>query len=171
MSKKDPRENNSKINYVIHTDSIDYTTFLCYELTDILQRAKFKDKVSCVFVPVMNRDTEYFEHIINSYSRDIFAYIIQSNSSIYKGSAIYAPFNSNNKVIASGNGGENNRLIVEKIKISALCKYKKIYFLKLSKALNKCKNCPNLNVKCDKKFKNCSNLKSKDVPYAKSPCR
>lgn len=171
LNKKDVRKSDDKINYVIHTDYINYTTFLCYELTDITQRAKFKDKVSCVFVPVMNRDTEYFEHIINSYSRDIFSYIIQSNSTIYKGSAIYAPFNTNNKIIASGNGGENNRLIVDRIQIKALSKYKKNYFKKLTKALNKCKKCSKLSTKCNKKFNTCANLKSKEIPNVKSPCR
>ncbi|MBQ9731355.1 MAG: hypothetical protein IJV94_04565 [Bacilli bacterium] len=171
FNKKDVRKIDKKINYIIHTDSVDYTTFLCYELTDIAQRAKFKDKVSCVFVPVMNRDTEYFEHIINSYSRDIFSYIIQSNSAIYKGSAIYAPFNSNNKIIASGNGGENNRLIVDRVRIKALNKYKNTYFTKSAKTLNKCKKCSKLSNKCYKKFYNCANLKSKDIPHVKSPCR
>ena len=171
FNKKDIRENDNKLNYVIHTNYLNYTTFLCYELTDIVQRALYKDKVDCVFVPVMNRDTEYFDNIINSYSRDIFSYIIQSNSTIYRGSAICAPFDTNNKIIATGKGGENNRLIVDKIHIKALHKYKITYFTKLAKALNRCQKCPKLCSKCNKKFNNCANLKSKDIPYVKSPCR
>lgn len=171
FNKKDVRENDNKVNYVIHADYVNYTTFLCYELTDIAQRALYKDKVDCVFVPVMNRDTEYFDNIINSYSRDIFSYIIQSNSTIYRGSAIYAPFDTNNKIIANGKGGENNRLIVDRIQIKELNKYKKTYFIKLSRALSKCQKCHKLNSKCDQKFRNCANLKSKYIPYVKSPCR
>ena len=45
------------------------------------------------------------------------------------------------------------------------------YFIKLAKALDKCQKCSKLSIKCDKKFNNCANLKSKDIPYAKSPCR
>lgn len=171
LSKKEVRNKKDKLNYIIHTDSVNYTTFLCYELTDLNQRAMYKDKVDCVFVPVMNRDTEYFENIINSYSRDIFAYIIQSNSAIYKGTAIYAPFNSDNKIIASGNGGVNNRLIVDEIKIKALRKYKNTYYGKLSKSLSRCAKCKNLNRKCINKFKKCSDIKSDELPYIKMPLR
>lgn len=170
-NKKEVRNKKDKLNYIIHTDSVNYTTFLCYELTDLNQRAMYKDKVDCVFVPVMNRDTEYFENIINSYSRDIFAYIIQSNSAIYKGTAIYAPFNSDNKIIASGNGGVNNRLIVDEIKIKALREYKNTYYDKLSKSLSKCAKCENLNRDCINKFKECSNIKSDELPYIKMPLR
>ena len=171
FNKKNIRENNNKINYIIHTNDLNYTTFLCYELTDIVQRALYKNKVDCVFVPVMNRDTEYFGNIISSYSRDISSYIIQSNSTIYKGSSIFAPFDTNNKIIADGKGGENNRLIVNKIQIKALNKYKKTYFIKLKAALNKCKQCPKLSLKCEKRFNNCTNLKPKDIPFVKPPSR
>ena len=171
LNNKETRKKDDKLNYIIHTDSVNYTTFLCYELTDLNQRAMYKDKVDCVFVPVMNRDTEYFENIINSYSRDIFAYIIQSNSAIYKGTAIYAPFNSDNKIIASGNGGVNNRLIVDEIKIKALREYKNKYYGKLSKSLSRCAECKNLNRKCINKFKKCSNIKSDELPYIKMPLR
>lgn len=171
LNNKETRKKDDKLNYIIHTDSVNYTTFLCYELTDLNQRAMYKDKVDCVFVPVMNRDTEYFENIINSYSRDIFAYIIQSNSAIYKGTAIYAPFNSDNKIIASGNGGVNNRLIVDEIKIKALRKYKNKYYGKLNKSLSRCAECKNLNRKCINKFKKCSNIKSDELPYIKMPLR
>lgn len=171
LNNKETRKKDDKLNYIIHTDYVDYTIFLCYELTDLNQRAMYKDKVDCVFVPVMNRDTEYFENIINSYSRDIFAYIIQSNSAIYKGTAIYAPFNSDNKIIASGNGGVNNRLIVDEIKINALREYKNTYYDKLSKSLSKCAKCENLNRDCINKFKECSDIKSEELPYIKMPLR
>lgn len=170
-NKKEVRNKKDKLNYIIHTDSVNYTTFLCYELTDLNQRAMYKDKVDCVFVPVMNRDTEYFENIINSYSRDIFAYIIQSNSAIYKGTAIYAPFNSDNKIIASGNGGVNNRLIVDEIKINALREYKNTYYDKLSKSLSSCAECKKLNRECINIFKKCSDIKSDELPYIKMPFR
>lgn len=171
LNKKDVRNKKDKLNYIIHTDSVNYTTFLCYELTDLNQRAMYKDKVDCVFVPVMNRDTEYFENTINSYSRDIFAYIIQSNSAIYKGTAIYAPFNSDNKIIASGNGGVNNRLIVDEIKINALREYKNTYYDKLSKSLSSCAECEKLNRECINIFKKCSDIKSDELPYIKMPFR
>lgn len=171
LNKKEVRNKKDKLNYIIHTDSVNYTTFLCYELTDLNQRAMYKDKVDCVFVPVMNRDTEYFENTINSYSRDIFAYIIQSNSAIYKGTAIYAPFNSDNKIIASGNGGVNNRLIVDEIKINALREYKNTYYDKLSKSLSSCAECKKLNRECINIFKKCSDIKSDELPYIKMPFR
>lgn len=171
LNKKEVRNKKDKLNYIIHTDSVNYTTFLCYELTDLNQRAMYKDKVDCVFVPVMNRDTEYFENTINSYSRDIFAYIIQSNSAIYKGTAIYAPFNSDNKIIASGNGGVNNRLIVDEIKINALREYKNTYYDKLSKSLSSCAECEKLNRECINIFKKCSDIKSDELPYIKMPFR
>lgn len=171
LNKKEVRNKKDKLNYIIHTYSVNYTTFLCYELTDLNQRAMYKDKVDCVFVPVMNRDTEYFENTINSYSRDIFAYIIQSNSAIYKGTAIYAPFNSDNKIIASGNGGVNNRLIVDEIKINALREYKNTYYDKLSKSLSSCAECKKLNRECINIFKKCSDIKSDELPYIKMPFR
>lgn len=171
LNKKEVRNKKDKLNYIIHTDSVNYTTFLCYELTDLNQRAMYKDKVDCVFVPVMNRDTEYFENTINSYSRDIFAYIIQSNSAIYKGTAIYAPFNSDNKIIASDNGGVNNRLIVDEIKINALREYKNTYYDKLSKSLSSCAECEKLNRECINIFKKCSDIKSDELPYIKMPFR
>ena len=66
--------------------------FLCYEFTDICARALFKDQADIIFIPENNSDTTYFSNIIESMTRDIHAFMVQSNISNYGDSRISGPF-------------------------------------------------------------------------------
>ena len=53
----------------------------------------FKNKgIDCVFFPVFNKDINHFSSIVESFSRDINAYIIQSNTNAFGDSRITGPF-------------------------------------------------------------------------------
>lgn len=171
FKNKDIRVNTKPISYVIHSNSINYTTFLCYELTNIIERSKYYNKVDCVFVPVLNRDTEYFDNIIHSYTRDLSAFIIQSNSTIYSGNAIYAPYDSNNKIVSSGKGGDNNRIIVSTLNIHDLRFYKKNFYNLLKLDLYKCSLCKKRSEKCLVNYTECFVIKNPKFKKLKPPCR
>lgn len=68
---------------MINNRGIDYGLFLCYEFTDIIARALYKDKVDIIFTPEHNRDTSYFSNIIETTARDLHVFIVQANTSIY----------------------------------------------------------------------------------------
>ena len=91
--------------------------FLCYEFTDICARALFKDEVDIIFIPEINHDTTYFSNIIESMSRDLHVFMVQSNTSIYGDSRITGPYSRDQRNIVQIKGGDNDSLIVGTINI------------------------------------------------------
>ena len=72
---------------------------LCFELTSIKERAKLADCVTNLFVPVLNRDTNYFSSIVDSTARELYCFISLANTSIYGDSRITGPLNTVKKDI------------------------------------------------------------------------
>lgn len=101
-----------------------YCNRLCYELTNINNRAKLKNRVELVIVPEFNRDTNYFSNIIESTARDNLCFIVQSNTSIYGDSRIIGPYSTVEKNIISIKGGKNNVVLVGELDIKGLIDYK-----------------------------------------------
>ncbi len=110
--------------YIINDRIIRYSEFLCFEATNIVDRAIMKGKVDVVFLPVLNKDTNYFSSILTSFSRDISAYLVQSNINKLGDSGIYAPYKTNYSTILKTKGGNNNYLSVEKINLNQVKKYR-----------------------------------------------
>ena len=80
--------------YVIYSNGIRYSSILCFEFTDISSRASLKSKVDALFVPQLNKDTNYFSSIVESTSRDLHCLIVQANTSKYGDSRITGPYDT-----------------------------------------------------------------------------
>lgn len=163
-----PRVNDNKTIYFIKDDFMIYSVLLCYEITYLSQRAIFNKNVDCLFVPVFNRDTNYFDAIVTSFSRDAYCYIVESNSSQYFGSSLIGPFKSEAKTIASGKGGMNVRLIATEIDVKYLRRIKKTYYKVLENMVGVCLKC---TLSCKYNYNECSKLKFFDLWKWKAPTR
>jgi len=97
-----------------------FSTFNCYELTDIAYRSSLVGKVDFLIAIEYNKDTNYFSNIIDSLSRDIHCYVVQVNTSDYGDSRIVQPSKTESKDILKLKGGENIYLVVDTIDIKKL---------------------------------------------------
>lgn len=114
---------NTNSQSIYNWQNIHLTTFNCFELADIQDRAKFKSKVDLVVASEYNRDTKYFSNIVESSARDLHCYFIQSNSAHYGDNRIHQPSKSDNSDILKIKGGENSTLLVGTIDIEKLRDY------------------------------------------------
>ena len=105
---------------IVNCNDIRFGTFLCYEFTDILARSLYKDKVDVLFTPENNSDTTYFSNIIETTTRDLHTFVVQSNTSIYGDSRITGPFSRDHRNIVQIKGGDNDSLIIGTINIQAV---------------------------------------------------
>lgn len=127
--------------FIIHSNGMSFSTILCYEFTDIDSRAALKSKIDTLFVPQLNRDTNYFSSIVESSARDLYCFIVQANTSTYGDSRIAAPYDTVHKNIVQIKGGENDIIIIGNLELDALKEFKKNYQKKLQQQENKCFNC------------------------------
>ena len=97
-------------------------TFLCYELTDIVARSLYKDKVDIIFAPENNKDTSYFSNIIETTARDLHTFIVQANTSVYGDSRITGPYGRDHRNVVRIKGGDNANLIIGNIDIDGVIK-------------------------------------------------
>jgi hypothetical protein len=97
-----------------------FTTFNCYELTDINLRSNLAGKIDFMIAIEYNKDVNYFSNIIESVSRDIHCYIIQVNTSDYGDSRIVRPTKTDIKDIIKIKGGKNLYLVIDDIDIQRL---------------------------------------------------
>lgn len=105
-----------------------YCNRVCYELTNIKNRAKMRGKVELIIAPVFNKDTNYFSNIIETTARDNSCFIAQSNTSIYGDSRITGPYCTVEKNIISVKGGKNDIVLVDKVNLNELIKFKEKVF-------------------------------------------
>ncbi len=105
---------------IVHYRGGRFTNFLCYELTSIADRAILKNEVDVLFVPVLNKDTNYFSAIVDSTARDLFCYVSMANTSVYGDSRITGPFGTNEKDIVRLKGGKNVFCVVGEINLREL---------------------------------------------------
>ena len=115
---------------MINNRGIDYGLFLCYEFTDIIARALYKDKVDIIFTPEHNRDTSYFSNIIETTARDLHVFIVQANTSIYGDSRITGPFGRNDRNVLQIKNliKEYEKEYIEFMEIEKLPQYKIDFF-------------------------------------------
>ena len=149
---------------VIDNCHIRHTMLLCYELTNITIRDYYSivsdNKIDILFLPVLNRDTEYFNNLVFSYCRDAYICIAESNTSIYKGTGIYMPYKTVLRDIASGHGGKNSRIVVTEPDIADLIKIKNNYYNDFNRIVSKCYSCKRKIIDC-KSPEECVLLKAK----------
>ena len=72
-----------------------------------------------------NKDTNYFDNIVRSASRDLHCYIIQSNTSKYGHSCIIAPKKTEESNPVFIKGGVNATLLVEEIDFDRLRRFQR----------------------------------------------
>lgn len=140
-------DNPKPLYHIISKSGISYSTVLCYEFTDIFSRASMKSKIDILFVPQMNKDTNYFSSIVESSARDLHCFIVQANTSKYGDSRITAPFKTDCKNIVQIKGGINDIVIIGRINIKQFRAFQKIYENKLNNAIKKCYKCKKLTSK------------------------
>jgi len=97
-----------------------FTTFYCFELADITHRSLFRSKLDFLVAPEWNPDTPYFSNIVESTSRDIHCYFVQSNTSQFGDSRVTKPGRTVDRDLVRISGGKNTVLVVEDLEIERL---------------------------------------------------
>lgn len=104
-------------------NGVRFACFNCFELADISHRALFRNRVDFLTASEYNRDTNYFSNIVESVTRDVHCYFIQSNSSDFGDSRITKPSQTYDKDIVKLKGGINDQVVVGEIDILKLRKF------------------------------------------------
>lgn len=99
---------------------ISFTTYNCFELSDITHRILFKSEIDLLIACVWNKDTNYYQHILESSVRDLHCYTVQANTSQYGGSCILRPTETARKTLLYVKGGENSCVLTTKLCIKEL---------------------------------------------------
>lgn len=99
---------------------ISFATYNCFELSDIAHRAIFKSEVDLIIACVWNKDTNYYQHILESAVRDLHCYVVQSNTSQYGGSCVLRPTKTESKTMLYVKGGENSSVLTVEIDVEGL---------------------------------------------------
>jgi len=116
--------------HLINWRGLQFTVFNCYELTNIKHRSLFSGKIDCLIATEFNKDVPYFSSIVESASRDLHCFVIQSNNAKYGDSRICAPYKREEKDIIQIKGGKNPTILVEDILISELREFQSMGFTK-----------------------------------------
>lgn len=109
---------------------------VCYELTDVMARALLKGKCDFIAAPVFNPDTTYFSNIIDSTTRDLHAFVIQSNTSYYGDSRVTGPYDRDSKDIFKIKGGDNDHVVIGTINFKKFKTFQLNYYDDLQKKLS-----------------------------------
>lgn len=104
----------------INWNGISFATYNCFELSDIEHRTIFKSEIDMLYACVWNKDTNYYQHILESAVRDLHCYVVQSNTSQYGGSCILRPTKTESKTMLYVKGGNNACILTTDIDIAAL---------------------------------------------------
>ncbi len=106
--------------YIIDNGKYSYATMTCYEATSIRDRSVLSNWIELLYMPVFNKDTNYFSNIISSFSRDASCFVVQSNTNVYGDSRITAPYDTLHSDIVKIKGGDNNYFVVGTIDLNLL---------------------------------------------------
>ncbi len=117
-----PKENESwKKEYdLFRWKGIDFSTFSCFELANIKDRALFTSFVDLLIGSVHNRDVNYYSNVMESLARDVHCYFVHVNDSVLGDNRIIQPSSTNNKNILQVSGGINDVVLVGEIDIKKL---------------------------------------------------
>ncbi|MBO1256704.1 hypothetical protein J3L16_13510 [Alteromonas sp. 5E99-2] len=99
---------------------VSFATYNCFELSDISHRSIFKSEIDLLLACVWNKDTNYYQHILESAVRDLHCYVVQSNTSQYGGSCVLRPTKTESKTMLYVKGGENSCVLTVEIDVDAL---------------------------------------------------
>lgn len=107
-------------NNLFNWKGFNFSTYCCYDLSSINNRSAFIGEADVIFAVEWNKDVNYFSNIIESLSRDMYCYCVQSNMSKYGDSRIVQPKHSYYKDILKVKGGENSTILIGEIDIQSL---------------------------------------------------
>jgi hypothetical protein len=97
-----------------------FTTYNCYELTDVVHRSIFRSELDILFAIEFNKDTNYFSNIAESTCRDLHCYYVQANTSEYGDSRVVEPRETERMNPVRVKGGENNIILRYELDIQKL---------------------------------------------------
>lgn len=116
-----PSEKDFEMEYdLMRWKGIDFSSFSCFELANIKDRALFISHIDMLIGSVHNKDINYYSNIIESLSRDIHCYCVHVNDSTLGDSRIVKPASTNEKNILQISGGLNDTLLVGEVNIREL---------------------------------------------------
>jgi hypothetical protein len=104
-------------------NGLNFTTFICFEMADILHRAIFKMNLDLLTCCVWNKDINYYDRMLYSTVRDLHCYLAQSNTSQYGNSCILQPKKMEEHCMVNIKGGKNSTIITEDLDIAAIKYY------------------------------------------------
>lgn len=105
-----------------------YTTFYCFELSDIEHRSWFRAKVDFIASPEFNKDTNYFSNIVEATARDLNTFVVQVNASDWGDTRITQPTKTELKDLVRIKGGQNDVVIIGQIKINEFRRFQEVGF-------------------------------------------
>lgn len=97
-----------------------FSVFNCFELSNIKHRAAMRAEVDFLVGVEFNRDTPYFENIVESTVRDLNCYFVQVNTSQFGDSRVTAPKKSAEMNAVRVSGGLNATLLKAEINVREL---------------------------------------------------
>lgn len=151
----------------IDDGSVRFGLLLCYEFTDICARGLFKDKADILFIPENNSDTTYFSNIVETMTRDVHAFMVQSNTSNYGDSRISGPYSRDQRNVVQIKGGDNDGLIIGTINIQEVINYRALKRKESEDEIQKI-----LNMDKSQRMKTKNQLKGKhDLKISKTSAR
>ncbi|WP_455024356.1 reverse transcriptase domain-containing protein [Neisseria elongata] len=100
-----------------------FATYNCFELADITHRVLFKSEINLLIACVWNKDTNYYQHILESAVRDLHCYTIQVNTSQYGGSCVLQPTKTEQKTLLYVKGGSNPCILTTNLDTQSLRKF------------------------------------------------
>ena len=91
-----------------------FTTYYCYELASIKHRSYFYSVVDAIYSPVYNKDTYYYNNIVESCVRDMHCYVILDNVSHYGDARVSQPTShvTMNMLRVKGGNTADNKVVV-----------------------------------------------------------
>ena len=119
--KKEP--NIEPMYHLIHWRKAYFSTYNCFELSNISDRAIFKSKVDFIVAIEYNRDIHYFTNITESWTRDLHCFIVQTNSSDYGDTKVVQPTKNIYMDVMKIKGGDFPIVMITTLHIDELRKY------------------------------------------------
>jgi hypothetical protein len=102
---------------LIKWNGIQLASYNCFELANIEHRSLFRSELDLLVACVWNKDTSYYDHILQSATRDLFCFVMQSNTSQYGGSCVLKPSRSIESQIIKVKGGDNGCILTTTLDI------------------------------------------------------
>lgn len=119
--KKEPKI--GPMYHLIHWRKAYFSTYNCFELSNISDRAIFKSKVDFIVAIEYNRDIHYFANITESWTRDLHCFIVQTNSSDYGDTKVVQPTKNIHMDVMKIKGGDFPIVMITTLHIDELRKY------------------------------------------------